>query len=139
MNINKFSGEYEFLSNFYLCPLYVEYDGWEYPTSEHAFQAAKTLDLETRMKICICNTPGQAKRLGRKVLLRADWEKIKLPIMKSILLSKFNRNPKLKKALIDTEYCTLEEGNNWGDTFWGVCNGKGSNYLGKLLMLVRVL
>ena len=29
------------------------------------------------------------------------------------------------------------EGNTWNDTFWGVCNGQGQNWLGKILMLVR--
>lgn len=29
------------------------------------------------------------------------------------------------------------EGNTWDDTYWGVCKGVGTNYLGKLLMIVR--
>ena len=31
----------------------------------------------------------------------------------------------------------LVEGNYWGDTFWGICNGEGTNWLGILLMAER--
>jgi predicted NAD-dependent protein-ADP-ribosyltransferase YbiA (DUF1768 family) len=39
--------------------------------------------------------------------------------------------------LIDTGDQELIEGNWWGDVIWGVCNGKGENHLGKILMEVR--
>lgn len=68
--IDSFSGEYDFLSNFYSQE--ITYDGIKYPTNEHAFQAAKTLDLAKRQAIAKLATPGQAKRAGRKVLLRSD-------------------------------------------------------------------
>ena len=38
--IDSFSGEYDFLSNFYNCP--VEYEGITYLNSEAAFQAASS-------------------------------------------------------------------------------------------------
>lgn len=38
-SISIFAGEYEYLSNFFQCPVY--YEGIIYPTSENAFQAAK--------------------------------------------------------------------------------------------------
>ena len=49
MVIDKFDGEYEFLSNFYNSP--IEYQITEYhavmaPTVEHAFQAVKALNIE---------------------------------------------------------------------------------------------
>ena len=31
----------------------------------------------------------------------------------------------------------LIEGNDWGDTFWGMTDGEGENHLGKILMRVR--
>ena len=43
----------------------------------------------------------------------------------------------LSELLIGTEDVELVESNNWNDTFWGVCNGKGKNHLGKILMEVR--
>ena len=80
---------------------------------------------------------GQAKRLGKRVELRPDWEDVKIDIMRQVLKSKFTQNPELKAKLIATGDAELIEGNNWNDRFWGVCNGKGQNHLGRLLMELR--
>jgi len=134
MAIMRFDGVYRFLSNFYYCDVY--YDSVRYKSSEHAYQAAKTSDINLREAIRECNTPGDAKKLGRKLPLRTDWDDVKLNEMYKILKSKFS-NPKLKKMLVDTGSEELIEGNNWGDVYWGVCIGRGENNLGKLLMKVR--
>jgi ribA/ribD-fused uncharacterized protein len=135
MKINCFDKEYAFLSNFY--PVEIEMSGVKYPTSEHAFQAMKTMDQSERMSIANCSTAGRAKRLGKKVTLRNDWEDIKLKVMYVILQKKFSENEDLKQKLLDTGDIELVEGNNWHDYYWGVCNGKGQNNLGKILMLIR--
>jgi ribA/ribD-fused uncharacterized protein len=124
-----------FLSNFY--PASVIYQGRKYRTSEHAFQAAKTLDKNQRKTIAAFEEPALAKRMGRVVELREDWEDVKLGVMKIILRDKFKRNADLRKQLLATGDSELIEGNVWGDTYWGVCQGKGENHLGKLLMEVR--
>lgn len=134
MTIAKFSGTFRFLSNFYPAPVTMR--GVVYPTTEHAFQAAKTLDLVQRAQIARCTTPGQAKRLGRKVTLRAEWEEIKMEVMLACLRAKFRHEP-LRSMLLGTGDAQLVEGNEWGDTFWGVCKGEGKNVLGVQLMLVR--
>jgi len=86
------------------------------------------------------NSPGKAKRAGMKVALRPDWESIKNDIMLNLIREKF-KNPELKQKLIDTKDETLIEGNNWGDSYWGMIkeNGQdiGQNMLGKMLMQVR--
>lgn len=133
--IDSFTGNYWFLSNFY-DPAPVRYEGEEYPTTEHAYQAAKTLDVRERQQIQETSDPGRTKKLGRRVTLRPDWEDIKLDIMLDLVRQKF-RDPTLRRALLDTGTQELVEGNWWGDTFWGVCKGKGSNHLGKILMRVR--
>lgn len=132
--IERFSGQYDFLSNFHSSP--VLYDGVQYPTAEHAYQAAKTTDHNRRLYIAGLSTPGQAKRAGQFVILREQWDEIKLGVMLKILREKF-KDPKLRKALITTGDVMLVEGNYWGDIYWGVCDGKGANHLGKLLMQVR--
>lgn len=134
--ISTFSGRYAFLSNFY--PHAIEYEGQRYPTSEHAFQAAKTLSPVRRRYIAGLPTPGQAKRAGRELNLRPMWDDIKIAVMEEILRKKF-ADPDLREMLIDTHPRRLVEGNTWGDTFWGVdINlGDGQNYLGKLLMKLR--
>ncbi len=132
--ISSFTGEYRFLSNFY--PARVYYSGIEFPTSEHAYVAAKTTDLTLRREIAKINHPAQAKRFGRIIDIRDDWNKVRLYEMRMILESKFSDEVLMDK-LQSTAPAYLEEGNNWGDKFWGVCNGIGQNHLGKLLMSIR--
>lgn len=132
--IDSFTGGYEFLSNFYNCP--VIYNGLRYQNSEAAFQAQKLKSNMDRIPFTKL-TPSQAKRLGRQVQLRDDWEEIKLMEMFNIVYCKFKQNPDLAKKLADTGDTYLEEGNTWNDTYWGVCKGVGENKLGKILMTIR--
>jgi len=134
--IHSFTGNFDFLSNFYTCK--IVYENEKYRSSEHAFQAAKTDDPLQIEKIKKA-TAGQSKRLGRQASLRHDWEEKKDYIMLDILRYKFRANPKLKEKLIATYPKELIEGNNWGDKYWGVDieTGNGLNKLGKILMKVR--
>lgn len=133
--IDKFEGKYAFLSNFYESP--IEQDRIIYPTVEHYFQAQKTLDFEERLMIARAGTPGQAKRMGRSVTLRKDWEDVKLEVMEFAVREKFTTHAELRKQLIATGDEELVEGNWWKDRFWGVCEGTGQNHLGQILMKVR--
>ena len=134
MAIDSFRNEHVYLSNFYSCP--VQYDGLTYQNTEAAFQAAKCVDQNEREKF-IDLTPGCAKRLGRRVDLREDWNNVRIDVMKEVLICKFSQNLELKEKLIATGNEELIEGNNWNDRFWGVCRGVGQNHLGKLLMEIR--
>lgn len=133
--ITSFSGAYRWLSNFWPVEITRE-DGITYPSSEHAYVASKVITLSTRRWIASIETAGQVKRAGRTLVLRDDWEQVKRAEMLSILRLKF-QNPELADKLRATGNATLVEGNTWGDTYWGVCNGQGHNVLGQLLMLVR--
>ncbi|MBR2742423.1 MAG: NADAR family protein [Clostridia bacterium] len=137
--IKSFRGKNAFLSNFYPC--LVEYEGMIFPSVEHAFQAAKTLDMQKRITFQVCPTPKEAKACGRKLKLRPDWEEIKIDVMRTLVRDKFTRNRSfqtdLTKLLLDTDDAYLEEGNNHGDRFWGTVKGEGRNELGKILMEVR--
>jgi ribA/ribD-fused uncharacterized protein len=132
--VKGFFGDYRFLSNFHECP--VMFDGVIYPSSENAYMAAKTLDVEARKAFETMN-PKEAKLAGRMIPLREDWELVKIDIMRFILFDKFTRNLDIREKLIQTEDAYLEETNHWGDTIWGVCDGFGSNLLGKILMDTR--
>lgn len=134
MAIDKFEGDYRWLSNFWPSP--VTLDGVEYSTVEHAYQAAKSLDPTYRTKIANAITPTKAKTLGKKANLRPDWDVIKIPIMSDLIRQKFEY-PMLRASLKATCKIDLIEGNWWGDTFWGVYRGKGTNYLCKILMTER--
>lgn len=134
--IDRFVDRYRFLSNLY--PAVVTLGDEEYPSVEHAYQAAKTLDLLKRRMIRRAVNAATAKKLGRLLTpLRPNWNTAKLEVMETLVREKFTRHHDLGKLLLLTGYEELIEGNYWGDTFWGVCNGKGQNHLGKILMRVR--
>lgn len=132
--------ETKFLSNFY--PVTVSFEGERYAAVEDAFQAAKTLDPKERMLIQLCQTPADARKCGRKVTLRPDWNAVKVNIMLELLRQKFS-NPTLRELLLATGDAELVEGNQHHDNFWGNCTCKkcaeieGKNQLGELLMQVR--
>jgi ribA/ribD-fused uncharacterized protein len=132
--IDSFDGTYRFLSNFK--SVNVEFDGIVYPSTENAYQAAKADDPALRSRFLTC-TAGQAKRLGREITLRSDWDDVKYGIMRDLLYAKFE-DVVLREKLKSTYPQELIEGNTWGDTYWGVCRGIGQNNLGKLLMQVRL-
>lgn len=126
--IKEFQGEYRFLSNFYFLS-----DGL---TTEHKYQAAKTTNERDREFILSSSRPGVAKARGRTVELRSDWNDVRVGVMLSLLREKFT-SPYLRERLLSTGTSHLEEGNQWGDRYWGVYQGTGENMLGKLLMQVR--
>jgi ribA/ribD-fused uncharacterized protein len=140
--IDKFEGPvHGFLSNFYVSPIVLPdwhpAAGMTVPTIEHAFQSAKSADIAQARLIAACSSPGEAKRLGRRVMIRPDWDAGRDVIMLALLQIKFAPGTTLAGRLLDTEDAELVEGNTWGDTYWGVCNGVGQNRLGELLDLVR--
>lgn len=132
--IDSFRGEYYFLSNFYNCK--VTFEGITYLNNEAAFQSIKTLDMAERKKFADMD-PSTAKRAGRRVSLRSDWEEIKVGVMYDICKAKFTQNEELREKLLATGDEELVEGNDWGDRIWGKVNGVGANNLGKILMRIR--
>lgn len=132
--INSFKGNNFYLSNFYSTP--VTYGGITYLNNEAAFQAQKCVNKIDRLSFTKLN-PSDAKKRGRSVYLRKDWEEVKIQKMYEIVLAKFTQNEDLKEKLLLTGDIYLEEGNDWGDRVWGTVNGIGANNLGKILMKVR--
>ena len=110
--IDEFEGEHFFLSNFYMVS--VEYEGIKYNCSKNAFQTMKTNNIDLRKEFANLN-PGDAKRKGRKIKLRNNWEYIKYDIMYEICMEKFLQNPKLRNMLINTGDEHIVESNNWHD------------------------
>lgn len=131
--IDRFRGKYRFMSNF------LEHPVGPFPHGEAAFQSCKCVkpaDINLFKDPAL--KPAKAKSMGREVKLIPDWEKNKVGFMRDVIHEKF-RDPGLRRMLLDTGDSILIEGNNHGDTFWGVCNGKGKNVLGMLLMEERAL
>jgi ribA/ribD-fused uncharacterized protein len=141
MAIGEFQGQHRFLSNFYPCRIeYLTPGGGMliFYSTEAFFQAMKTLDWGNRRRIAAMRNPAEAKRAGRSVAIRPDWDNIKRDVMLYGLRLKF-RNSVLRAKLLATAGSELVEGNRWNDKFWGVClkTGQGENWLGRLLMQVR--
>lgn len=135
--INSFWGKYRFLSNFYSAPVFIE--GTLYSTVEHYYQAKKATNEKEHDEIVACETPGQAKRIGKTINTWPEWDYIKLTVMRHAVLCKFIQNQELSMLLLLTNDEELKEGNTWHDTFWGVdaITGEGENHLGKILMDTR--
>ena len=138
--IDRFTGPYAFLSNFHPCR--VTFYGMTFPSVEAAFQAAKCADHRDRAQF-LAMTPEQAKRFGRQIRMRDDWDARKLTIMHNLLVHKFSENPDLIPKLLATGGAVLVEGNTWHDNYWGCCTcsrcggRRGRNNLGRLLMELR--
>tara|TARA_R110000824_G_scaffold398843_1_gene603457 strand:+ start:35 stop:454 length:420 start_codon:yes stop_codon:yes gene_type:complete len=133
--INSFTGQYRWLSNFWSCTI-IDKDGNTWLSAEAAFQACKCNNPQERDQF-ISLSAGEARKLGRRVSMRTDWNDIRLSVMESIVRRKFTQNKDLQRKLLDTGTQELVEGNPWGDTFWGMCKGRGHNHLGKILMRIR--
>lgn len=140
--IERFDGEFAFLSNFYPAP--IEFSGRVWPTAEHLYQAVKSYNETEQEAIRLLATPGQAKRAGKKIVhFRANWDSIKVHVMETILWLKFTQNQDVANMLLATGSAKIVETNWWHDNFWGNCScnacsmQKGQNTLGELLMKTR--
>lgn len=137
--IHGFEGPYDYLSNFYRCEY--QLNGKSYFHVEGGFQSEKTDPPSERIRVAM--GPKEAKRLGRMVTLRPDWEEIKEEIMYKHVRAKFEQNENLRQQLVNTRNAILCEDNNWHDNEWGDCTCEkcytieGQNKLGEILMMVR--
>lgn len=152
--ISGFFGDNRFLSNFWYsaikdvwvngpfvsgtgngnCPsVHIKYA----PTLEHAFQSCKADNAGEAQALLLADSPKEAKSLSKMVSMWANWDEIRVHVMRQLVEAKFEQNEELAIRLADTDDHELVEENTWGDVFWGVCRGKGENNLGKILMEVR--
>jgi len=137
-----FFGKHRFLSNFYPCKIGVYWLGTLFPSTEHAYQAAKFPKVYHKEFVDV--TAAKSKKLAREIV-KADptlyddemWCRVKDTVMAQVVFQKFTNNQDLKTMLLDTREKYLEETNSWGDVYWGICKGTGKNKLGKILMATR--
>lgn len=146
MTISRFTDEHEFLSNFYKGPTFMWGDHrWRMipsimpaVTAEHAFQASKAISEQDWFRVMESTHPRTAKKIGRAIQCRADWERVKEGVMHEVIRAKFPHGSTLAAKLLATGRETLIEGNTWHDTYWGVCScmncTPGANRLGYILM-----
>lgn len=146
--IGPFTGEYRWLSNFSWHAVSVH--GHLYPTMEHYYQASKAANAGGYTDVMTAGTPGAAKRAGRLIEIRPDFEEKKRAIMMLGVLAKFTQHDDLRAKLTATGTEQLVEVNTWGDRYWGMVAEEeaallaplymtGQNWLGRILMMTREL
>lgn len=138
MAITSFKDKYAFLSNMQECTII--YGDMTFKSTEAFYQAMKTTDNNIRKEFTQLDG-YKAKRRGRELTIRNDWDSIKDAVMLYALFQKF-RGPYFKELLLATGTEDLVEGNYWHDNYWGSCTcqkcgNKGMNKLGQFLMQVR--
>jgi ribA/ribD-fused uncharacterized protein len=146
---NGFRDEYFFLSNFFVAPVTIDYQGEQFmfSTGEHLFQGMKVaaalqpeMNVSTLRALEKAPTPAKAKYWGRSIRIDVEkWNKLSEQCMKRTLELKFSQHPDLMKKLLDTAGLNLVEYNDWNDKLWGKNQNtrEGQNKLGKLLMELR--
>jgi ribA/ribD-fused uncharacterized protein len=130
------------LSNFSAFTLV--WKGLRFDTSEAAYHWEKFPGISDAMvgirdAIRTCSSAHAAFKLAEefKYLRRADWDAVKISIMKDILRAKVDQHEYVRRKLLDTGDRELIE-DSWRDSFWGWGeDGKGQNQLGKLWMEIR--
>lgn len=133
--IDSFKGQYAWLSNMALLDKPITDGVTTYKSVENYYQAKKT-NIEKYWEQQVTLNPYESKQWGKQLPLRPDWDQVKLNVMWEALQHKFEQK-RFQALLLSTDTQELVEGNTWGDTFWGLCKGKGANHLGKMLMQIR--
>lgn len=138
--ITEFQNEYRWLSCMVDVP--IVYKGLKYKSVEHAYHSAKSDNPKWKEFCQITASPYTVKQKADKLdaLEKVEgWDLKKIDVMRECLITKFNQEP-FKSKLIDTKYEYIQEGNNWGDDFWGFDFKKNSglNHLGMLIMEIRL-
>ncbi len=121
----------------------IVFEGREYPTSEHAYQAGKARKESVREWILNAPTPSLVAMAAHGLYVwdvNPDWASVKFDRMRQVLRAKFTQHEDLKELLLSTGNVRLVEEtktNNAVNRLWGEVNGKGKNMLGVLLMELR--
>jgi len=133
-----FKNEYDWLSNFY--PVVIDINNIKYSSVEHAYQSKKSDDMIWKLYCASNISASDIKKESKKIKILTNWDNIRLIKMYECLIQKFNQEP-FKTKLLNTGNANIQEGNTWGDEFWGINVNKnpnyGENHLGRLIMKIR--
>jgi ribA/ribD-fused uncharacterized protein len=126
-----------------LCKRTVTFEGVEYPTSEHAYQAGKARKEAVKKWLMDAPSPSLLAMAAHGLYvwdIAPDWSKIKFDRMRGVLYAKFTQHEDLHALLLSTGDARLVEVatvDNAVNRLWGEVNGVGKNMLGVLLMELR--
>lgn len=128
-------------SNLFRLP--VIFEGEEFATSEHAYQAGKARKLEVRRWLMAAPSPALLAMAAHGLYywdVAPGWSTTKFQRMRAVLRAKFNQHPQLRELLLSTGEARLVESatvDNEVNRLWGEVNGVGRNMLGVMLMELR--
>jgi len=120
-------------SNFYRATFYLDNFWWS--TVEHYYQAHKSISKICQDNIRLAKSPHDAKKLGREIKVRPDWDDVKYDIMNKAVFAKFDQNHDIRVVLLSTGNLPIHEDSPY-DSVWGWRNS-GQDLLGKILVSVR--
>jgi ribA/ribD-fused uncharacterized protein len=132
---------YGAFSNLFRRP--IVFEGTEYPSAEHAYQAGKASKEAVRKWILSAPSPSLVAMAAHGLYtwdIVPNWSKIKFDRMRAVLRAKFDQHDDLRQLLLSTGSSRLVENatvDNLVNRTWGEVNGKGKNMLGVLLMELR--
>jgi ribA/ribD-fused uncharacterized protein len=137
--VHFFSGAYDALNNWSAHRVVIW--GENFQTLEHGYHFRKFRETspDVAAEILAAPSPWAAKQIERQHGRKrpADWEEIKVGVMRELLRAKIKQNQDVSERLLSTGTKKIYESSPW-DKFWGCGeDGKGHNQMGKLLMEAR--
>lgn len=138
--VGFYEREFYVFSNF--SSFQVDWRGRVWPTSEHAYQAARYMGVADDLveRVAQARSAHEAWELGtkeNKSRQLPDWHNIKIETMYDICRAKLLQNPYVEKKLRLTNNEYLVE-DSPVDSFWGWGEDRqGRNELGKVWMKLR--
>lgn len=122
------------LRNDYPAP--IDVDGVAYPSVTHAYWALSLADEDARAAFMTADNPYAVRTLTADVPRREGWEHARTAVMTALLRAKYTQHPDLAGTLLATGDATIVY-DDAGSGFWGDNAGRGRNWTGRLLELVR--
>ncbi|MFF9578273.1 NADAR family protein [Streptomyces rubiginosohelvolus] len=107
-----------------------------HPSVAHAYWALSVARPEISSTITAADTAHAARELAAAAPRREGWEHVRTAVMTGLLRAKYDQHPELAEILLATDDATLIY-DDMESTFWGDNAGRGRNWTGRLLELVR--
>ncbi|SEM19972.1 NADAR family protein [Streptacidiphilus jiangxiensis] len=107
-----------------------------YPSVAHAYWALSVAEPEVRAAVASADTHGAARKYAAEATRSRGWQHARTAVMASLLRAKYDQHPELAEILLTTNDATVIY-DDFDSDFWGDNAGRGRNWAGRLLELVR--
>ncbi len=107
-----------------------------YASVAHAYWARSVAEPEARTAVVAAESGAKARTVAAAAPRRDGWEQVRTAVMARLLRAKYEQHPDLAAVLLATgDAALLYDDADSG--FWGENGGRGRNWTGRLLELVR--